>query len=208
MKRARSQEAKEQRRQKFFDAALDEFYEKGFAAGSMDDIAQRAGLSKGTLYLYFTSKEDLFSALIKKLTQPNLETIEMLSKTAPSIEVALQGIAKFVPSVMGQMNLPRLLKVLIGESQTFPKIISSYKKNIIDKVLGIITDMLEEANNRGEVTVSNPELTAKLIMSPFVFSGIWLSTFSQHDNSKLDLESFFQTHVDYIYKAIQNGDAQ
>lgn len=128
MKRARSEEAKEKRREKFLNAALDEFYEKGFAAASMDDIAERASLSKGTLYLYFTSKQDLFSALIKKLTQPNLDTINMLATTSPSIEMALQGIAKFVPTVIRQKNLPRLMKVLIGESQTFPEIISSYKK--------------------------------------------------------------------------------
>lgn len=208
MKRARSEEAKEERREKFLNAALDEFYKKGFAAASMDDIAERASLSKGTLYLYFTSKQDLFSALIKKLTQPNLDTINMLATTSPSIEMALQGIAKFVPTVIRQKNLPRLMKVLIGESQTFPEIISSYKKNTVDKILALITEMLKEANERGEIAVSQPALTAKLIMSPIVFSGVWEATFAKHDKSPLDLDEFFQTHVDYIYKAIKIGDIQ
>ena len=62
MKRARSDEAKDERRAQLLDAALDEFFEKGFSAARMDDIARRAKLSKGTLYLYFDSKKAMFQA--------------------------------------------------------------------------------------------------------------------------------------------------
>ncbi len=76
MKRARTPQAKEDRRQALLKAALDEFYEKGLTAARADDIAERAGLSKGTLYVYFKSKEDLFKALIENLTTPKLAMLE------------------------------------------------------------------------------------------------------------------------------------
>ena len=81
MQRARSQTDKDARRQLLLQAALDEFFERGFAAARMEDIARRVDLSKGTVYLYFKSKDDLFRALIEEHALPNLETIEMITRT-------------------------------------------------------------------------------------------------------------------------------
>ena len=75
MRRARSEDAKDERRQLLLSAALDEFFERGFSAARIEDIAQRASLSKGTVYLYFDSKEALFLALIEDLATPNIEQI-------------------------------------------------------------------------------------------------------------------------------------
>ena len=120
MQRARTEQAKDERKSALLKAALDEFYERGFTAARMEDIANRADLSKGTIYLYFNSKETLFSELIQSLTQPNIHKLEAIAQDAPSISDAIQAIAKFAPVMIQHSDVPRLMKVLIGESNTFP----------------------------------------------------------------------------------------
>lgn len=207
MKRARTAEAKEERRAIILKAALDVFYEKGFSAAGTDDIAERAGISKGTLYLYFSSKDELFEALIESLTKPNLAALELISKSAPSIEVAFQGFASFAPQVIQQSDMPRLMKVLIGESQVFPEVISNYKKNIIDSVLSIVAGILSAAKERGEISIGDPTLIARLVVAPIVFSGVWEAVFAAHDDNPIDLETLFKTHAQFMLKAIKSGDS-
>ena len=106
MLRARSDEAKDERRQALLGAALDEFFEKGFTATRMDDIARRAKLSKGTLYLYFDSKEAMFRSLIESFALPNLAKIEQITTSAGSLRDALSGLASFVPLLIRHSEMP------------------------------------------------------------------------------------------------------
>lgn len=207
MKRARTAEAKQERRGKILKAALDEFYENGFSAAGTDDIARRAGISKGTLYLYFSSKNELFTALIEDLAKPTLANIEMISKNAPSIDMALRGLAKFAPIMIGQSDLPRLMKVLVGESQTFPEIISDYKKDIVDRVLMIIAQLLRAAEARGEISIGDPVLTARLVIAPIVLSAVWQAVFAAHDETPVDLETLFETHAQFLLRAMKPGES-
>ena len=84
MKRARTKKAKDERRLALLRAGLDEFFERGFTAARMDDISKRAGLSKGALYLYFSSKEELFKSLVEEYAVPNVERIEAMTRAAPA----------------------------------------------------------------------------------------------------------------------------
>ncbi|MEM7587266.1 MAG: TetR/AcrR family transcriptional regulator [Acidobacteriota bacterium] len=206
MKRARTAQAKEERRQLLLQAALDEFYEKGFAAARTDDIAERAGLSKGTLYLYFKSKDELFTALIKNLTSPKLDQIEMMATQMPSLEMALSAFAEFAPKMIRESQMPRLMKVLIGESQAFPDIIAAYREQTLNRVLGAFATMLESARERGEIEIENPELTARLVIAPVVLSGVWQAVFSATDPEPVDLETLFKTHIRFLLKALKPGD--
>jgi AcrR family transcriptional regulator len=206
MQRARTDAAKEKRREIILKAALDEFYEKGFGSALTDSIAERAGLSKGTVYLYFSSKEQLFKALIENLTKPNIAALEAIAANAPSLEVALEEVAKFAPTFILHSDMPKLLKVLIGESQTYPQIIKDYKNNVIDRVLGLVIGMLEKANERGEISIDSPTLTARLVLAPLIFSGIWQAVFARHEDKPMDLAALFETHARYLIKAMKPGE--
>lgn len=206
MKRARTVEAKEERRQLILKAALDEFYERGFSAARTDDIAERAGFSKGTIYLYFASKDDLFAALIENLTSDKLQKIEMMASQIPSLEMALTAFCKFAPTVIAESDLPKLMKVLIGESQAFPEVIASYRMNVLDRILDAITFMLSRANERGEISIEDPDVTARLVMAPIVLSGVWQAVFAGSDSAPVDLEKLFNTHTRFLLKAMTSGD--
>ncbi len=205
MKRARTEQAKEQRRETILKAALDEFYERGYAAALTDRIAERAGVSKGTLYLYFANKDELFRALIDSLAKPQLERLEMIADHAPSLEVALSSIAEFAPEFVRHSDMPKLLKVLVGESQSFPEVIAGYRKDIIDRVLSLIAGLLKNANNKGEIEIDDPLLTARLVVAPIIFSAIWQAVFAVADKKPVDLHALFQMHVRFLLKAMKPG---
>ncbi len=206
MKRARTAKAKQERRQLLLRAALDELYEKGFTAARTDDIAERAGLSKGTLYLYFKSKEDLFIALIESLTSDKLNQIELMAQQMPSLDQALSAFGKFAPTLIRESDLPRLMKVLIGESQTFPHIVANYRKHTLERVLAAIQTMLTHAQARGEIDIDDPKLTARLVIAPVVLSGIWQAVFAGTDTEPVDLEALFDIHIRFLLKAMKPGD--
>ena len=203
--RARSDEAKDERRQELLSAALDEFFEKGFAAARMDDIARRANLSKGTLYLYFDSKEAMFRGLVETLASPNLEMFEQITESATSLKEALGGICRFAPLLIRHTDLPRLMKVLVGDSHMFPEMVRAYRTELIERVIGMISGMLKRARDTGEIEVDNPELTARVVMAPIVLSALWQAIFNARSEAEVDLETLFQIHERMMLKALQPG---
>lgn len=198
MRRARTEEAKLERRRRLLKAALDEFFASGFAASRMEDIAHRAGFSKGTIYLYFDSKEALFQALIEELAVPNIAQFEAISRQSNSLDEAMQGIASFAPQVIRQSDMPRLLKVLIGDSHRFPDLIKAYRTSVVERVLSAMTTMLERCAARGEVTIENAGLLARLVVAPILFSAIWQALFAHEDADDVDLEALFTLHARLI----------
>lgn len=202
MKRARSESAKDARRLVLLDAALDAFYERGYSAARMEDIAGRARLSKGTLYLYFESKEDLFRALIDTFAVPNLETIETMMATASSFAAAIDGIAAFAPRLVRESHMPKLMKVLAGESHNFPQLIQGYRTDVLDRVLAAIAGLLERAHDAGEIRVDEPRLTARLVVAPLAMSMLWQAVFGRTEGESVDLESLFRTHALNLRRAL------
>ena len=193
--RARTEEAKEMRRDAILNAALLEFYEKGLTGSRLDDVADRAGISKGTLYLYFSSKEDLFRGLIDHHTRPAIEQLKSLVGLAPSIEQALNSFAQNAPTLIQESAMPLMMKVMIGESQMFPDIIRHHRTKIVDQCYAIFVGALEAAQARGEIEIDDPEITARLVFAPFVYCGVWRSVFDPVSDDTLDYEALFRTHV-------------
>lgn len=201
MKRARTPQAKEDRRKALLQAALDEFYEKGLTAARADDIAERAGLSKGTLYVYFKSKEDLFKALIENLTTPKLALLENIVRETTSIETSLNRFSQLIPAIVRYSDMPKLMKILIGESQQFPDIVRLYRTNVLERVLGLLARMIKMAQERGEIRVEDPAIAARLLISPVLFSGIWQAVFAAGDKAPLDVERLIATHITFFLTA-------
>ncbi|MDJ0922875.1 MAG: TetR/AcrR family transcriptional regulator [Henriciella sp.] len=201
MLRARTVSDKDSRRQELLDAALDEFFERGFSAARMEDIAKRAGLSKGTLYLYFDSKDALFKAIIDALATPNLEVISAIATSAPSFSEALDRVAVFAPTVIRTSKLPRLMKVIVGDSHTFPEILIEYRQNILDRILGLFGELLSQAKAAGEIEVEDPYLAARIVMGPMLLSGLWHALFSDTPGGEVDLEKLFRMHASAMKKA-------
>ncbi len=202
-KRARSDEAKDQRRGVLLSAALDEFYERGFSAAKMDDIARRAGVSKGALYLYYDSKEALFSALVELVALPNLERIEAAMESAPPGLAALRTMTRMAPVLIQHTNLPRLMKVLVSDAFTFPDVVVAYREKVIDRMLALLTRTLDRAMNEGEIVRCDPSLLARLVVAPVVLSGLWQVVFNTVKETDVDLGALFSLHADLLERALK-----
>ena len=169
----------------------------------MEDIARRAGLSKGTVYLYFPAKEALFEALIEELAAPNVNLIEKLAASSPSLELAIRGLAVLAPQVIRSSDMPRLMKVLIGDSHNFPELIRRYRQQRVDRLLCILKTLLDNAVERGEIVPVDTALATRLIMAPIVMSAIWHAVFALNDDeAQVDLERLFQMHADFLLDAL------
>ena len=207
MLRAITDTAKDERRERLLGCALDEFFEKGFTSARMEDVARRAGLSKGTLYLYFESKEDLFQALIESMTTPKLDYLVVLLDEAPTFFNGLEGLATFAASVVQYSEMPKLLKILIGESGHYPDLVRSYRKNVVEVILSVFSDALTRAQSKGEVRIGDPMLTARLIVAPIIMSGIWQALFGHDPEAKVDVEALINLHVGHLKKALNSSEA-
>ncbi len=131
---------KEARPEEILSAALESFAARGFAATRIEDVAARAGISKGTLYLYFDGKEELFKAVVRQALLPNLARIEALAATfeGPSallLERLLATIAGVINSRVGAIP-----KLVIAEAGNFPDLARFYLAEVVQRGLGLIGD--------------------------------------------------------------------
>ena len=167
-----------------------------------DDIAKRAGLSKGAVYLYFNSKEYLFRDLMDSVARPRLELMREVAGSARDLEAAFRAIADIIPDVIRSSDLPRMAKVLIGDSQMFPEIVEDYRRKYIDQFIGVITDLFRRFHEAGQIDIVDPEISARLFVAPVIYSGIWQTVFYREVDGPDRLEDLFRVHVDNQLKAI------
>ncbi len=124
-------------------AAYDVFSEKGFAAARLDDIAKRAGVSKGALYLYFETKQDIFEAVVKDAVAPNIGAIEQFALNFPGpFEQLIRMMIPRVAEMANQSGMGKVIKMVIGESGNFPEIARIWHDDIVGKGLGLMTALI------------------------------------------------------------------
>ena len=207
MPRAITDEAKDERRRMILVAALDEFFEKGFGSARMDDIAARTEISKAALYLYFENKEALFLALIRELTTSKMARLFSVLDSADSFRDAMNGLAIFLPEIIRTSPMPKLLKIMVGESQSFEQIKLHYRENVIDQILGHFMQFLERHRATGEINFDDAEITAKLVISPVALNAVWRVLFGLEEVGEDKLAAMFRTHADFMIKALSTDGA-
>jgi AcrR family transcriptional regulator len=183
-------------------AALEVFAEKGFAAAKLDEIARRAGVSKGTLYLYFADKEQLFRAVVRDSIAPNVEAIisALGSDDLPFAKVVPAFFAAFAQNV-GRIPVGAVAKVVIGESRNFPELARVWHDEIASKAIGAIAVLVAKAQARGEVRPGDPRLYAFSLMGPMVLGALWTTTLVPVGGEPIDLPRLAAQHAE----AVLNG---
>lgn len=203
MKRANSEAAKDLRREQIIHAGLDEFFERGFSSAKMDNIARRAGVSKGTLYLYFASKEALFLDIIKAVAIPRVEMMESMMAQSSGFFSTLNMLSQQLPLLVRQSSVPKVAKVLIGDAFAFPAVVREYRQQVIERGHRALTIMVRKGCETGEIHTEDAENVARLMIAPVIFSAIWTVVFEPHDDEALDLQALFQCHQQMLMKALR-----
>src|SRR5260370_14342838 len=161
------------RREAIFDAALDEFSTRGFAAARLDDIAQRAGVAKGTIYLHFNDKESLFQELIQSKMVPVIETLEAtFAADLPLRIIAEQAIDVFVREVYGS-HRKHLIRLIISEGPRFPALAEFYYRHVLSRILKSVRGLLRRALERGELAADAWIRLPQLLGAPGIIAIIW-----------------------------------
>jgi AcrR family transcriptional regulator len=180
-------------------AALEVFAEKGFAAARLDEIAHRAGVSKGTLYLYFEDKEELFRAVVRSAIVPNIETVtSALSQLeAPFAEVVRSFLSAFAERAQ-QLPIGAVAKMVIGESHNFPELARVWHDEVASKAIGAIAALVERAQQRGEIRAGDPRLYALGLAGPMVMGALWQRTLVPVGGKPIDLAALAKQHAEAV----------
>ncbi|MFI4934886.1 MAG: TetR family transcriptional regulator [Caulobacterales bacterium] len=188
---------KDERPGEIIAAALAVFAEKGFAAARLDDIAHRAGVSKGALYLYFATKEDLFRAVVAEAVAPNLDAVR---EAAERYEGDFASFLRlFIPTVMRMaqaMPIGGVIKMVIGESRNFPELAKVWHDALVAKALALVAGMIERAQARGEVRPGDPRAYALCLISPLLMGVIWRETFTPVGAPAFDMAALAEQHLE------------
>jgi AcrR family transcriptional regulator len=180
-------------------AALEVFAEKGFAAARLDDIARQAGVSKGALYLYFETKEDLFRAVVREAVAPNLDMVEaMLAQATLPFPDLLRLLFARIVMVIGASRMGAVAKLVIGESRNFPELARVWHDEVVSRALTAISGAIAAAQARGEVRPGDPRFHAFSIMGPVLTGVIWRETFTPIGAPPLDLEALVRQHAETV----------
>lgn len=162
------------RPQELLDAALDLFVERGFAATRLDDVARAAGVSKGTLYLYFCSKEELFKAVVRESVVPHLGEAEgMLDHFTGDSAQLLRGLMTTWWDKIGNTKLSGLTKLMIAEAGNFPDLARFYQEEVIDRGEKLVTKMLERGIARGEMRPVDIQIASRILIAPILMMMLW-----------------------------------
>lgn len=199
---------KEARPAELLAAALDCFAEKGFAATRMDDIARRAGVAKGTFYLYFPSKEAVFEALVRENILPRLAMLETLGRMQGGAADRLRAILGGVGVVIDNPRLVAIPKLVLAEAGNFPDMARFYRREVVERGLRLLGGIIRDGIAAGEFRpLSDPELTARLFMAPVLLAALWRAGFAAVEEAPVAVETLLATHADLFLRSIQADPA-
>jgi AcrR family transcriptional regulator len=198
----RWQRRKDARPPEILDAALAVFAQKGFAATRLDDIAAKAGITKGTIYLYFDSKQALFEALARqsigqRIDQVQAQLAAFTGSSADMLRLVLATMGHFAMT-SDRVVLPRLV---LAEAANFPQLAEFWRREIVDRGIGIFTTIIQRGIERGEFRKIEPQHAARLCVAPILVIVLWRTTFAQFDDEPYDYQGLIEAHL----KTLLNG---
>lgn len=193
------QRRSEDRPREICAAALEVFAEKGFAAARLDEIAARAGVSKGTLYLYFKDKEDLFRAVVRDTVAPNIDAVRTMidGVDLPFAQIIRMFLPRFA-EITVRVPVGPVAKMVIGESRNFPELAKVWHDEVVSKAIGMISTLIAKAQQRGEVRPGDPRLHAFTLMGPMVLGVLWRETLQPVGGAPIDLQALAAQHAETV----------
>lgn len=184
------------RREVILAAALDEFSARGYEAARLDDVAKRAGVAKGTIYLYFRDKESLFQELVRTMLAPVIGAIEAMG--AVDVPAAVMA-ERFVDLFIREIYLTRrqdVVRLMISEGRRFPQLAEFYYREVLSRIIETVRGVLIRANKGGDVPAALIEFP-QLIAAPGLIAIIWSGLFERFE--PLDVRNMMTAHVKLLF---------
>jgi AcrR family transcriptional regulator len=193
----KAQRRKEARPGEIMAAGLNAFSERGFAATRLEDVAEAAGVSKATIYLYFDSKADLLKAILLDIVGPRISAIEDITKSREGSAVdLLHMLYHRTCQTIGAPEVRAILKLILSEARNFPEIAEFYRKEVAFRALYSLASIIEHGTNRGEFRPCDPVATAQSIIFPILMNALVSEVFGPVP--EFSTAKFYPSHLDFI----------
>jgi AcrR family transcriptional regulator len=188
---------KDARPQELLAAALDLFVERGFASTRLEDVARRAGVSKGTLYLYYENKEELFKAVVRNSIVPAIGEAEVsiAEFDGPSADL-LRSVIHSYWQRLGATKASGIIKLVTAEAGNFPELALFYQEEVIKRGARMFSSMLERAIARGEFRQVDVNMMTQVLIAPMLTLITWKHSVGPCDRAQLDPMAFLDTFLD------------
>ncbi len=197
--RKRRSATPEARRAEILDAALEEFTARGYESARLDDVAKRAGVAKGTIYLYFADKEALFQDLVRSMVHPVLGTLEHMREVDMPARLLVEGmLATFVREILGTRRKD-IVRLIFTEGTRFPAIAEFYHREVIARVLAVMRPILQRAAERGELPDDSLARFPQLIIAPGLVAIMWNALFATYE--PLDVPAMMRAHLGILFRS-------
>jgi AcrR family transcriptional regulator len=201
----RYQRRKEDRPAEITAAAFETFIENGYAGTRVEEVAQRAGVSKGLLYLYFKTKEELFKSVVKNFVVPRLHELEATIESSElSAEEFLRGPFVRFACRISRSPVGKIVRLLIAEGPKHPDLLQFYWDNVVSRGIAAIDALLEKGIENGEFKRSPVTEQPLLFIMPVVFSVILRLLFAKQD---IDPDALIDTQIDLLVKQLKGPAA-
>ncbi|MEZ5924092.1 MAG: TetR/AcrR family transcriptional regulator [Hyphomicrobiaceae bacterium] len=178
-------------------AALTVFAKQGYEGARLDEIAERAGVAKGTLYLYFPGKQAIFEALVQSAADPVLDRLAMIS--AGPETTAAERLSEFVSVFKREVldtDRKLIIRLIVAEGPRFPELVAHYHRHVIARVLTQLRTMARQAHAKGELASNATARFPHLIAAPLLLAVIWDALFDHIE--PLDVEGMLTAHVGLV----------
>lgn len=193
---------KDDRPGEIVSAALDVFAARGFAAARLDDVAARAGVSKGTLYLYFPSKEALFKAVVRDMLLPNLSRAEkLLADDKAPTRMLLGAVLKGLVAVAGS-RVGAIPKLVIAEAGNFPDLARFYVDEVVQRGMAMFARLIRRGVERGEFRAVDPIAATPILAAPIIAMALWKNVLEPHAKRTIDPEKFFDAYAAILFDGL------
>lgn len=208
--RSKRERRKEARPGELLDAALALFVEKGFAATRAEEVAQRAGVSKGTLFLYFSSKEELFKAVVRE----NISNLfgaweQRLAAHDGSSEALLRWCMHDWWAKIGSTKAGGICKLMVSEATNFPELAHFYQAEVVQPGEQLVRRVLERGVASGEFVPTDPVYGVYSMIAPLLFLTLWRHSFAACGAAPVEIvpAQYIDSHLDMVLKGIRRHDA-
>ena len=193
---------KAERPKEILEAAFEEFSRNGYASTTLDHVAERAGVTKGTIYVYFDNKEHLFISMVRELTKATLDTVhEMFERHEGSTADLLRAQFSFIyQHIVADRRRREVVRMLISEASRFPELANRYHEEIHRPCLDMLEKAIQRGMDRGEIRRSAVTDCPLVIIAPIALVDLWMMMFD--DRHPLDLKSYFDAHLELVLNGL------
>ena len=193
---------KAERPQEIIEAAFAEFSRNSYATTTLDQIAERAGVTKGTIYVYFESKEHLFISMVREFTKAATETVHGLFEThAGSTADLLRAQFSFIyEHIVEDRRRREVVRMLIAEAGRFPELADRYHQELLRPCLDMLREAIQRGVDRGEIRKSAIVDSPQVVFAPIALVDLWMMMFD--DRQPLDLKAYFNAHLDLVLNGL------